>query len=62
VGVRHESTLANFQSFCLLGQRQSVNRAWKGLWVVIVSEIWNRKNKVVFKGGVVDANEIFSLA
>jgi len=32
------------------------------LWVAIVSEIWNHKNKVVFKGGVVDADEIFSLA
>ena len=62
MGVRYESTLVNFQSFCLLGQRQSVNKTWKGLWVAIVSKIWNHRNKVVFRGGVVDANEIFSLA
>jgi len=32
------------------------------MWVTIVSEIWNHRNKVVFKGGAVDAEEIFSLA
>ena len=30
--------------------------------MAIVSKIWNHINKVVFKGGVVDANETFSLA
>jgi len=29
--------------------------------VAIVSEIWNHRNNAVFKGGVVDAEEIFSL-
>jgi len=29
--------------------------------VAIVSEIWNHRNKVVFRGGVMDADEIFSL-
>jgi len=62
VGVRHQATLVNFQSFCLLGEKQSANRAWKRLWVAIVWEVWSYKNKVVFKGGVVDAVEIFSLA
>ena len=62
MSVRHEGILSHFQSFCLLGPRQSVNKAWKGLWVVIVSEIWNHRNKVVFNGGVVDDEEIFSLA
>ena len=32
------------------------------MWVAIVSEVWNHRNKVVFKGGVADADEIFSLA
>ena len=61
MGVRHQATLVNFQSFCLLGQKQSINRVWKGLWLAIVSEVWSYNNKVVFKGGVVDADEIFSL-
>jgi len=30
--------------------------------VAIVLEIWSHRNKVVFKGGVVDHEEIFSLA
>jgi len=29
--------------------------------VAIVSEIWSHRNKAVFRGGVVDAEEIFSL-
>jgi len=62
VGVRHQATLVNIQSFCLLDEKQSANRALKGLWVAIVSEVWSHRNKVVFKGGVVDAIEIFSLA
>jgi len=61
-GVRHQVTLVNFQSFYLLDQKQSASRVWKGLWIVIVSEVWSHRNKVVFKGGVVDADEIFSLA
>jgi len=32
------------------------------MWVAIASEVWSLRNKVVFKGGVVDAVEIFSLA
>jgi len=30
--------------------------------VTIISEIWNLRNKVVFKCGLVDAEEIFCLA
>ena len=62
VGVKHQATPVNFQSFYLLDHKQSVNKAWKGVWVAIVSEVWSHRNKVVFKGGVVDADEIFSLA
>jgi len=31
------------------------------MWVAIVSEIWNLRIKVVFKGGLMDAEEIFCL-
>jgi len=48
--------------FNLLSLRQSGNKVWKAMWVVIVSEIWDQRNKMVFKGGVVDAEEIFTLA
>jgi len=62
VVVRHESTFVNFQSYCLLSQRKGVNRVWKWMWVTTVSEIRNLSNKVVFKGGLVDIEEIFCLA
>jgi len=32
------------------------------MWLAIVCEIWNHRNKVVFKNGRVDDVEIFSLA
>ena len=60
--VRHEDITSHFQSFYLMGHSNRVNSVWKGLWVHIVSEIWSHRNKVVFNGGVMDAEEIFSLA
>jgi len=62
VTVRHESIPIHFQSFHLMDQRKSVNRAWKGMWVAVVTKIWKHKNKVVFRGGVVDEVEFFCLA
>jgi len=61
VTVRHEDITSHFQSFHLLGHNNRVNTLWKGMWVTIVSEIWNHRNKVVFSSGVVDVEEIFSL-
>ena len=60
--VRHESTIIHFLSFFIIGLRQCANNAWKGMWVTIVLEIWNHRNKVVFNRGVVDVVEICSLA
>jgi len=62
MAVRHKDVIIHFRSFHLLSQRPNVNKVWKGMWVAIVLEIWNHINKVVFKGGVVDHEEIFSLA
>jgi len=62
VSIRNKGIFIHFQSFYLIGQRQSVNRAWKRMWAAIVSEIWNHRNKVVFNGGVVGDEEIYSLA
>jgi len=39
----------------------SVNKVGKEIWVVIVFKIWDHRNKVVFRSGVVDAEEIFCL-
>jgi len=32
-----------------------------GIWVGIVSEIWNHRNNVVFKNGRVDLVEVFTM-
>jgi len=62
VTVRHEDITSHFQSFHLMGHSNRVNSVWKGLWIAIVSVIWSHRNKAVFNGGVVDAEESFSLA
>lgn len=33
-----------------------------GIWVGIVSEIWNHRNRVVFENGRVDLVEVFTVA
>jgi len=40
----------------------SVNSVLGSVWIAVVREIWNHRNKIIFKGGVVDHLEIFSLA
>jgi len=39
-----------------------VNVAWGSVWIAVICEIWRHKNKHIFKGGVIDHSEIFSLA
>jgi len=34
---------------------------WGVIWTIVVSELWKHKNKVIFKGGIVDALEMFAL-
>lgn len=45
-----------------MGVNAKANKAWKGMWVAIMSEIWSQRNKVVFNNGVVDNKEKFLLA
>jgi len=62
VTIRYESIAIHIQSFHLTDHRNSVNKAWKGVWVAVVTGIWNLRNKVAFRGGVVDEEEVFCLA
>jgi len=39
-----------------------VNRAWKWVWIAVMIEIWKHRNKIVFRGGIVDEEEVFCLA
>jgi len=47
--------------FKLLDAPKSVNLILGSIWVVMISEILRHRNNHIFKGGVVDHFEIFSL-
>jgi len=40
---------------------ESVNVIWGTIWTAAVNEIWRLRNKVIFKGGVVDVSKVFAL-
>jgi len=39
----------------------SVNLGMRSIWIVVVGEIWSHRNKILFKGEVLNYSEIFSL-
>jgi len=51
--------IAHFTQFCNV--KKPVNFILGSVWISVVSEIWWHRNKVIFKGGVVDHSEIFTL-
>ena len=53
---------SNFIQFSLCKASVSVNFVLGSVWIVVVREIWNHRNKIIFIGGMVDHHEIFSLA
>jgi len=60
--VQHKDILVHFESFQLPHFTVSQNQIWKGIWVAIVRCIWDQRNLIVLKQGVVDADEIVHLA
>jgi len=44
----HCDVQMHFKMFKLIGLKHVIIRCWGDIWVGIVSEIWNHKNKVVF--------------
>ena len=57
----HIEPKSNFDQFRLSCASEIVNNVWNTIWVGVVSEIWKHKNNIIFKGGVGDAFEVFSL-
>ena len=51
----------NFDQFRMSLSSETVNIVWNTIWVGVVSEIWNHRNNIIFKRGVVDASEVFAL-
>jgi len=52
----------HFEHFKILDAPHSVNLTMGNIWIALASEIWRHKNNCLFKGGVVDHTEVFSLA
>ena len=60
LSVLHGDAQLHFKMFKPIGLKHVIVRCWGGIWVGIVSEIWNHRNKVVFENGHVDVVEVFS--
>jgi len=52
---------SHFLQFNICSASNSVNLALSNVWIAMVSEIWCVRNKVIFKGGVANHLETFSL-
>jgi len=48
--------------FIIILSNYRQNLAWRGMWLATIGEIWNHRNRVIFKQRKVDPIEIFSHA
>jgi len=53
---------SHFEHLKILDAPNSVNLIMGNIWIALVSEIWRHRNNCLFKVGVVDHTEVFSLA
>jgi len=60
--VQHKDVSIHFERFHLYHLNAKQNQVWKGVWATIVRSIWDQRNLVVYKQGIVDVEEIFHLA
>jgi len=59
--VQHKDLLTHFENFHLSQVSSKQSLPWKGVWATIVRCIWEQRNSIVFKQGVIDAEEIFQM-
>jgi len=52
---------SHFKHFKILDVSTSVNLIMGNAWIALISEIWRHENNCLFKDGVVDYTEGFSL-
>jgi len=57
----HREPKKHFDNFKLSGVKESVNHIWGCVWIAVVGELWKHRNEMIFKGGRIDHNEIFTL-
>jgi len=58
----HHTSISHFLQFNIHEAPTSVNLILESVWIAVLSEIWRHRNKYIFKGGVIDHSEIFSIA
>jgi len=59
--TRSNEVYSHFCGFSLSFLSVKANKAWKGMWLVLVKEIWNHRNRLIFNKEKVDEVEIFAL-
>ena len=62
LSAQHRDIQSHFEQFTLCCINYKQNLLWKGVWVAVVSCIWEQRNLIVFQQGVADEEEIFPLA
>ena len=60
--VGHRDPKDHFLSFRMSGVTESVNQVSGCVWLAVVGELWNHRNKKVFRNGRVDHIEIFAMS
>nr|AER13160.1 putative non-LTR retroelement [Phaseolus vulgaris] len=60
--VQHNDLKDHFVSFHIAQASSKQNLVLKGVWAAIVRCIWDQRNTILFKQGVVDVEEIFQMA
>jgi len=51
----------HFLNFKSSGANKSVNQIWGCVWVVVVAELWNHRNRKILKSGTINHIEIFTM-
>lgn len=54
----HNNLFVHFEQFQLLHLNKNQNQVWKTMWIAMIWSIWNQRNTMVFKYGVVDVEEV----
>jgi len=59
--VDHVDPVSHFLHFNLLNAPVQVNVVCGNVWIAIVNEIWKHRNNHIFRSGVIDHSEMFTL-
>ena len=60
--VQHKDLKCHFEHFFLTHFTYKQNLIWKGVWAVVVWSIWEQRNFIIFRQGVVDEEQNFHMA